>query len=61
MKPTKRFTVRLKDADGCFGEFDSKENAIICLKALEVDDKADGIYEPDCYEVYDELEQKVVL
>jgi hypothetical protein len=58
---TKRFTVRFRENGEWFEQFDRKEDAITCLKAMEVDDKREQIYEPDVYEVYDNELEEIVM
>lgn len=57
---TKRFIVRDREAGVWIESFNSLLEAIKCIEQFETEDKVNGIYEFDFYEVYDsELEEIV--
>lgn len=55
-----RYYTRDREAGNKIESFTTLEEARDALKAYEVQDKKDGIFEANFYEIYDEEEGKTV-
>ena len=57
---TKRFIVRDSTAGNVIEDFNSLEEAKKCIELFEIQDKKDGIYVPDFYEIYDAEKEEII-
>jgi len=55
-----RFTLRDAIAGNPFEDFDKLSQAVSQLVAHEIDDKNDGIYTDDFYEIYDNKKEEII-
>ena len=56
----KRYQTRDRQAGNLIDDFDTLEEARAAIERYEADDKSNGVYEPDFYEVYDAERGEVV-
>ena len=57
---TKKFIVRDRMAGNVIEDFDSLEEAKKCIELFEIQDKRDGMYTPNFYEIYD-AEKEIIF
>jgi len=55
-----RYTLRDAVAGNPFEDFDKLSQAVSQLVAHEIDDKNDGIYTDDFYEIYDNKKEEII-
>ena len=55
-----RYTIRDAVAGNPFEDFDKLSQAVSQLVAHEIDDKNDGIYTDDFYEIYDNKKEEII-
>ena len=60
IKTTKRFITRDSEAGNIIDEFDTLEEARAAIERYEAEDKQNGDYAPDFYEVYDSEKGEIV-
>lgn len=61
LQRTKKFIVRDSIAGNVIEYFNSLEEAKKCIKLFEIQDKREGIYTPNFYEIYDTEKEEIIL
>lgn len=55
----KKYVIQDREAGNKIEWFETLEEAEKCLKEYEEEDKKDGIYEEDFYEIVEDLNEKI--
>lgn len=54
------YLIRVRESGDIFDSFNNLDVAIKELKKYETDDKNDGIFEEDFYEIYDSEKEEII-